>query len=142
MPILNYTTSIDAEKSAMEISKCLAAHGASAIMQEYDPSNGRMIALSFQIEVDGQRFGFKLPCDYRPILSILNESKRVPSRLKTNDQASRVTWRIVKDWVEAQMALVETNMVSTREVFLPYMVLKGGKTLAQAVQTDPKFLLQ
>jgi hypothetical protein len=57
------------------------------------------------------------------------------------DQAVRTAWRIVKDWVEAQMALVETQMVTTAEVFLPYAVMKDGRTLAQHAQNDPNFLL-
>ncbi len=56
-------------------------------------------------------------------------------------QAVRTAWRIVKDWVEAQMALVETQMVTTRDVFLPYAVMRDGRTLSQHVQSDPGFLL-
>lgn len=56
-------------------------------------------------------------------------------------QAVRTAWRIVKDWVEAQMALVETRMVTTQEVFLPYAVMRDGRTLAQTVQSNPSFLL-
>ena len=33
------------------------------------------------------------------------------------EQAVRTAWRIVEDWVEAQLALVETQMVSTQGVF-------------------------
>lgn len=39
------------------------------------------------------------------------------------------------------MALVETQMVTTAEVFLPYAVMKDGRTLAQHAQSDPSFLL-
>lgn len=56
-------------------------------------------------------------------------------------QAVRTAWRIVKDWVEAQMALVETQMVTTGQVFLPYMVLRDGKTLSETVAANPQFLL-
>jgi hypothetical protein len=56
-------------------------------------------------------------------------------------EAVRVAWRIVKDWVEAQMALVETQMVSTQDVFLPYAVMGDGKTLAEHVRESPRFLL-
>ena len=34
-------------------------------------------------------------------------------------QAIRTSWRILKDWVEAQMALLETGMVTMDEIFLP-----------------------
>jgi hypothetical protein len=56
-------------------------------------------------------------------------------------QAVRTAWRIVKDWVEAQMALVETQMVTTQEVFLPYAVMRDGRTLSQHVAADPGLLL-
>lgn len=39
------------------------------------------------------------------------------------------------------MALVECQMVSTQEVFLPYAVMKDGRTLAQHVETNPALLL-
>jgi hypothetical protein len=56
-------------------------------------------------------------------------------------QAVRTSWRIVKDWTEAQMALVETQMVTTAQVFLPYAVMRDGRTLGETVAQDPKFLL-
>ena len=47
------------------------------------------------------------------------------------DQAERVAWRILKDWVAAQMAILESEMVQMDEVFLPYMVNDSGQTLFQ-----------
>ena len=37
------------------------------------------------------------------------------------DQAYRVAWRNILDWVQAQMALLEIGMAKMEEVFLPYM---------------------
>src|SRR5438552_18436509 len=45
-------------------------------------------------------------------------------------QAVRVEWRIVKDWVEAQLALIETRMVTAQQVFLPYAIMRDGRTLS------------
>ena len=39
------------------------------------------------------------------------------------------------------MALVETQMVSTQDVFLPCAVMGDGKTLAERVRRSPQFLL-
>jgi hypothetical protein len=36
--------------------------------------------------------------------------RKVPRSKCTEDQAQRVAWRIVKDWVEAQMAIVEAQL--------------------------------
>jgi hypothetical protein len=93
--------------------------------------------------------GFRLPCDWKPVFAILTKNAKIRpyqaryDRWKSEQemQAVRTTWRIVKDWVEAQMALVETQMVTTAEVFLPYAVMKDGRTLAQHAQSDPSFLL-
>jgi hypothetical protein len=140
MPLLNYTTKIDENKSISEIQKCLATHGAKAILCEYD-SLGFVESMSFKIDYDGKSMGFKLPCEWRPILQILNHHKKVPSRLKTNEQAKRVGWRILKDWVEAQMAIVETKMVKIEQVFLPYAMTNGGKTVYEKMMENPQYLL-
>ena len=141
MAILNYTTKIDADKTAMEIARCLSMHGAQAVLTEYDEKNGSVTAISFKIILNDKPMSFRLPCDWQPVLRILESDSKVPRANKTKEQAVRTAWRIVKDWVEAQMALVETRMVNTAEVFLPYMVMRDGRTLAQNVQSNPAFLL-
>jgi hypothetical protein len=141
MPLLNYTTKIDADKTAHEIAKCLSMHGAQAVLTEYDKKEGYVLAISFQIELEGQKVGFRLPCDWKPVLEILKRDAKVPRRDVSEVQAVRVAWRIVKDWVEAQMALVETKMATTQAVFLPYAVMKNGRTLAENVASNPSMLL-
>ena len=65
--------------------------------------------------------------------------------MKTNPaarmlQANRTAWRIIKEWILAQMALIETEMVTVEEVCLPYM-LTGKQTLYQALSNgDLKML--
>lgn len=138
MPLLNYTTKIDVEKTIGEIQRMLGKAGAMKVMTDYD--EGIVSAISFALKVNGQTIGFRLPCDWRPVLHLMNEDPDVPSKLKENTQAVRVAWRIVKDWVEAQLALVETTMVKTEQVFLPYMVVKNGQTLYEQI-ADTQFKL-
>ena len=55
-------------------------------------------------------------------------------------QANRTAWRIIKEWILAQMALIDTEMVAVEEVFLPYM-LTDKQTLYQALSNgDLKML--
>src|SRR3989304_73539 len=49
MSLLNYTTKIDADRTAQEIARCLSMHGASAVMTEYDKQDGYVSSLSFKI---------------------------------------------------------------------------------------------
>ena len=151
MGLLNYTTKIDPDKTAQEIARCLSMHGASAVLTEYDPKNSYVSAISFQIKLNDQKLGFRLPCDWKPVYAIITKDKKfrgwdeAKKRKWQSDwelQAVRTAWRIVKDWVEAQMALVETQMVTTAEVFLPYAVMRDGRTLAQHAQANPAFLLE
>jgi hypothetical protein len=120
-------------------------HGASAVMTEYDPVDNFVTALSIKIKLNDQQMSFRLPTDWRPVYEILIKGKKVPWDQKRKAhfesewklQAVRTSWRIVKDWTEAQMALVETQMVTTAQVFLPYAVMRDGRTLGETVAHDP-----
>lgn len=140
MPLLNYTTQISGEKSVSEIGRALARVGASRIMHEYD-DNGFIVALAFEIDLNGNGISFRLPTDWRPVLKVLEQDPKVPMRLANQEQALRVAWRITKDWVEAQAAFIETMMVTTAQVFLPYAVTTNGGTLYEQIATDPSMLL-
>lgn len=140
MPILNYTTKIDADKTAGEIAKMLSLSGARAVLTEYDEQENYVTAISFKLSVNGQELGIKLPCDWKPVIEILDNDRKVPRHMVTREQAVRVSWRIVKDWVEAQLAIIQTKMVKTEEVFLPYIITKSGQTLFEQISNN-KFLL-
>jgi hypothetical protein len=139
MPLLNYTTRVSVEKTVGEIQKCLAAHGAQAILSE-DDAKGNVIALSFKVRVGQQDLAFRLPSDWRPVLKVLEQHRREPKSLRTKEQALRVSWRIIKDWVEAQMAIIDTKMVQIEQVFLPYAIMSDGRTLYERVR-DARFVL-
>lgn len=141
MALLNYTTTIDAHKSIMEIQSLLAKAGASAIMSEYDDT-GNIVALSFRLKLNDQFISFTLPTNWRPVQAVLIEQRRRNSRIKTDEhQARRVAWRITKDWVEAQLAIIETRMVTTAQVFLPYAVTSNGETMYQYVANNQQLPL-
>ena len=141
MAILNYTTKIDCDKTGQEIGKILSSHGAKGVLTEYDSLTQQISAISFKIGLNGKDIGFRLPCDWRPVLKILENDSKIPRANKTREQAVRTSWRIVKDWVEAQMALVETQMVTTEQVFLPYAVMNDGKTVSEKMLTGESPLL-
>jgi hypothetical protein len=57
------------------------------------------------------------------------------------DQAYRVAWRTILDWVQAQMALLEIGMAKMEEVFLPYMQDREGVTFFERME-QRGFLLE
>ncbi len=105
MAILNYTTQIAAEKSVSEIQSTLARAGAIAIMTEY--SGGIVSGISFRIATEFGPTTYQLPCNTEAVFAILqkqHKAGKIPTRLVTREQAARVGWRIIKDWIEAQLA--------------------------------------
>jgi len=135
MPLLNYTTQIEAAKTVGEIQGILAGHGAKSILTDY-ADEGRIEALAFRILTPQGEVGIRLPIDPDAVLKVLTEQNRlgrVPRRYVTRTQAVRVAWRIVKDWVAAQMAILETEMVKMEQIFLPYVITRSGQTLYEAM---------
>jgi hypothetical protein len=140
MAILNYTTSIESEKSIAEIQKCLVKHGAHKIVTDY--ANGMPSAVTFCLTLNGSMVGFSLPANYSGVLKAMKNDHKIPRSKCTEAQAQRVAWRIVKDWVEAQMAIVEAQLADMAEVFLPYAITKNGTTLYKEVQGNGMLMLQ
>lgn len=139
MAILNYTTTIESEKSIMEIQKCLVKHGANKIVTDYE--NGIPKAVTFCLNIQETLVAFSLPANTRGVLKAMEKDKNVPKSKCTEEQAQRVAWRIVKDWVEAQMAIVEAQMADMAEVFLPYSITKNGTTLYNEIKETKSYFL-
>jgi len=130
MPLLNYTTSIDSSKTLGEIQCCLARHGAAQIAIGY--ASGLPSAIGFVVPTRFGERAFRLPANIDAVFKTLEVQRRrgkVQPRFATKDQAVKVAWRILKDWIEAQMAIVESGMVTMEEVMLPYLVSRAGKTV-------------
>ena len=135
--LLNYTTSVAAEKSVAEIQAKLARAGAHQVLHEYDPE-GVIAAVAFRIKTEFGDMAFRMPADIDKVHAVLK--RQFPrGKYSERQQAARVGWRIVKDWVEAQLALIETGMATIEQVFLPYW--QGGtdgRTLYEVLR-DRKF---
>ncbi len=127
MPILNYSTKIDSNKTLSEIQRILQNAGAKKMIIDNDGTNP--ISLTFCIQWNGFMTAFCLPCNFEGVLKAMEKNKKVPRSMCNREQAVRVGWRILKDWVSAQGAIVEAEVATLAEVFLPYAVTKDGDTL-------------
>lgn len=126
MAIKNYTTEVDVYKSLGEIQAALASHGARKIMVDYDAA-GQPIGVMFAIETPIGPRGFCLPANVDGVRAVFDQQK---VRAKPG-QAERTAWRNIRDWIMAQMAIIEAGQVQLEEVFLPYLTDNRGKTLYQ-----------
>lgn len=123
MPIKNYTSEVSAGSSLSEIQKALAKAGARRIMVEYgDDGNPAGVVFSIKDGPGGVETAFRLNANVESVRRVLVEQKVRSSE----EQAQRTAWRILRDWVLAQCAIIESGMVETAEVFMPYIT--DGKT--------------
>lgn len=139
MGILNYTTKIAVEKTISEIHGILVKHKAKSVRTDYN-SDSRPVAILFLIETEFGDQSFRLPSNVDGVWRVMvrqweaGKLRTLSRRQLTHQQAERVAWRITKDWVEAQMAIVEANIVSVDQVMLPYLQMADGNTLYEAVK--------
>lgn len=137
MATLNYSTTIAASKTVGEMQALLAGHGASRIAVDY--LDGAPSSLSFLLVTPHGPRHFTLPVNVEAMHRLLIQQDR-EGKLRSGsravrtsrEQAERVAWRVMKDWLAAQLALVETQMAGLDQVMLPYLHVDGERTLYAA----------
>lgn len=142
MSLKNYTS--EGRNTFDKIQNILSVHGANKVMFDY--KDGKVFAITFSLEIDGKVMGFKLPALVENVTEIMfgGENGWGKPRViteKNREQAYKTAWANIRDWIDAQMALVATKQAKVQHVFLPYLVMKGGKTLAETIEVNPSFLL-
>lgn len=140
--IANRTTTVSCQNTVGEIQAMLAEVRASKMMLEYD-GEGKPSGIAFQIEREGQSMAFRLPCNWQGVLRALNRERGgLPQRLLIPEHAKRVSWRIIKDWLRAQLSLIEAGASTIEEVMLPWAITTDGQTVAQRVLSGTTGLLR
>lgn len=144
---MNYTTKIAAEKTVGEVQAMLGRSGASAVATTYE--GGRASGLNFQMTTAHGLATFALPVDVDGVLAALTKSHqagRLPgiSRdlSRSRDHAERVAWRVVKDWLDAQLALIAANMAQLDTVMLPYLLVDGQTLTDRYLERGGQLMLE
>ncbi len=131
----NYTTTVPASKSIGEILGLLQEFGADEIM--LTNKDKKAVGLSFSMVCQGQKLYFSVPANIDKCHSALwdayiNGKTRYQKEYKDlRDQAEKVAWRILRDWVHAQLSIVSLEMVEIAQVFMGNIITDLGtqKTL-------------
>ena len=129
-PLLNYTTTVSVDKTIGQIQKLLVSAGATNVATDYRRVDDTHLPVGIVFTVNTE-YGFRkfsLPVNLTSVQAVLTR-QRVQPKFRSVEQAARVAWRIVKDWVEAQLAIIETEMVTLDQVMLPYMQDDSGETV-------------
>lgn len=120
---------------SQKIQFALSRIGAKRVFFEYGNA-GELIGVGFIIGTVGGDLPVSLPARVDKVAQIMfgNNLDRLSENQKL--QAYTTAWANIKDWVEAQCALIETEMVKTQEVFLPYMTTKDGKRFFEYIEEN------
>jgi hypothetical protein len=153
MFLKNYTSNVPVSETIHNIEKVLIRCGVSGIEKQYGPEMA-VIAVVFHIHPDPKapRFTIRLPVDKERALEALWadyigddkvepdgkgdfrfaswQCKKRKKRADFAQQAERTAWKIIQDWVEVQMSMIQTRQADFVEVFMPYLY-DGKQSLYQ-----------
>jgi len=135
--IKNYASRADMSSIFEAIRNALATHKAKKVMFDYDDA-GQAIAITFQVAVNGIPYTCQLPNRFERVKQLVKEAYRSNndyiSDERATEQAYRTSWANIRDWILAQMALIDSQMVKTEEVFFPYLLDEGGRTVYETFE--------
>lgn len=132
MPNLkNYTSTVSVRQSISNIEHKLAVHGASSISKWFDDC-GCTAGLCFVLSSNGKTMTYKVPANVDKVEKRFLAKRSRPPRTKEGKeklrkQAERTAWKIMSDWIDIQLSLIEMDQVEASEIFLPYL-FDGNET--------------
>lgn len=132
--IKNFSTKISVAQTSGELIGHLARRGVRAISTIYD-EDGNPQGIGFEMVTDyGPRY-FELPVRVDGVWAAMKDDKGIPTQYRNRAQAERTAWRIAKDWLEAQSALIDAGLATLDEVMMPYLSTGNGETLYAVMRT-------
>ena len=137
----NYTSQIPVLRSVQGIEAKLIYHGANNILKEYGKDR-QLSGICFDLSINGKTILFKLPARVQNCNNILYAQIRRPNsgtEKKVKEQAERTAWKILSDWVDIQMSMIELQQTEIMEVFLPYVYDPSSKTTFFEQLKEKKF---
>lgn len=110
-----------------EIQTALARRGVQRISTLFD-DDGTPAGLGFTMKTDYGVGEFEPPVRTGGVLAAMKRDTKIPKAKQTAEQAARAAWRIAKDWLEAQSALIDAGLASLDEVMMPYLLVAADRT--------------
>lgn len=152
MKLKNYTSEVSVSQTISRIEHILIGSGVSGIQKEYHQNvAGKIVALTFTIRLAETSWTIRMPVDEEKALQCLwlayadgdqltpngaeiqYGSRKNKKRGEFRQQAERTAWKIMQDWIEVQMSMIQMQQADFQQVFLPY-VWDGKQTLYDRVK--------
>ena len=109
----------------------LATAKTSAVLSEF--TDRLCTSISFRIATEFGLLTFRLSANIDAVYLILHRSRLIAPRLRTRPQAARVAWRIIRQWLDTQLAMIQAGLVGLEQVMLPFAQDSSGLTLYECM---------
>jgi hypothetical protein len=160
----NYTSEVPVSQTIHRIEQVLIKSGVCGITKEYADTNGTIAALTFRLYSFDSQVTIRLPVskdaaldalwlDYADVDKLSDDGqslhwprKKKKRRSDFTAQAERTAWKIMQDWVEVQMSMIQMKQAEPMQVFLPYVMVDDQTSVFQQIKathfkgllTEPK----
>ncbi len=133
--MLNFSTTVVASKSVSQIQDALVEAGAQSVLHEYEQMC--VSAVCFKISTPEGNLHYRISANVDGVLSALKDDSRTPKSKQTRQHAVNVAWRVWKDWVDVQLALIESKQVTLQQVCFPFALIANGETVWDVMKDKP-----
>jgi len=120
--IKNYTSIVPAAISISKIEQCLVEFGATDISKKYSEDK-ICTGIVFRLIVNNIPLFFKLTAKSDACFRVLYAEYKKPNpeiKSKCKMQADRTAWKIISDWVDIQLSMIQLEQAELLQIFLPY----------------------
>jgi hypothetical protein len=149
----NYTSDVPVFQTINRIQAVLIKCGVNGITMEYGP-DGVVSAMRFHYDAPSGEITVRLPADFEAAQNALwlnyadgeslskdgskiDEwgSRKNKKRSDFKAQADRTAWKIIQDWVEVQMSMIQLKQAEVQQVFMPY-IWDGHQTFYERIKAN------
>ena len=132
MPEYAKNTTVSEQKSILEIESTLRRYDARSFAYGWEEKEGKeTCVVAFKTDDRTMRFKLHMP-SRSEFVTTPTGMERAESTIENEYQkARRQRWRALLLIVKAKLEAIDSGITTFDEEFLPYMVLPGGKTIAE-----------
>lgn len=132
-----WSTSISMGKSLEQIRKMLVKYGADRLMLYQDNRDGNV---GVQFLWKGAEI--RIVTSAAKVLARLVGCANVSAKQKTTEHAMEVGMRLILNYLQNCFEMLDWEIMSPAEMFMPYLVLPGGKRILKDLFIDGEGLIR
>ncbi len=140
----NYTSEMPVEKSIKKIHRLLNESGAKDVHFTYTDMLCKSV--KFMMPIKETTLVFSIDAKPDAVFKVMLSKYKNPSRVnkvKLKEQALRTCWKLIADWVEIQLSLVEIEQAEFTEAFFSNIYdMNTHQTFYQRVKDGGFMLLE